>query len=113
MARRSKKQVVDAGKMESEKYEPSAEVKQEFAEAAQLASSGRKLSRKLWRRYSKSVEEIGEAMGLTYADDEPLGVDEKLRQRDLHRWELDPASSEDFYDRNDANRARLRLSSER
>src|SRR5205085_1476680 len=35
------------------------------------------------------VEEIGKAMGLTYEDNEPLGMDEKLHNRDLHRWELD------------------------
>jgi hypothetical protein len=45
------------------------------------------------------VEEIGRAMGLTYEDNEPLGMDEKLHNRDLHRWELDPASSEDYQER--------------
>lgn len=42
------------------------------------------------------VEDLGRAMGLTYQDDEPLHSEEKLLERDNHRWELDPASAEDF-----------------
>ncbi len=42
------------------------------------------------------VEEIGEAMGVTYQDTEPLQGSEKLHERDRNRWELDPASSEDY-----------------
>lgn len=42
------------------------------------------------------VEELGEAMGLTYEDNEPLGSEEKLEKRDRDRWELAPASAEDF-----------------
>lgn len=42
-----------------------------------------------------NVDELGEAVGLTYEDDEPLGVDDKLEERDRHRWELDLASAED------------------
>ncbi len=45
------------------------------------------------------VEEIGEAMGITYADEEELKVGEKERSRDRRRWELDPASSDDYNDR--------------
>lgn len=45
------------------------------------------------------VEELGEAVGLTYEDNEPLDTEEKLAERDRHRWELDPASSEDYNDR--------------
>jgi len=41
------------------------------------------------------VEELGEAVGLTYEDNEPLGGEAKLRSRDEHRWELNPASSEE------------------
>lgn len=44
------------------------------------------------------VEELGRAVGLTYNDDEPLNTDEKLRRRDEHRWELNPASAEDEED---------------
>jgi hypothetical protein len=42
------------------------------------------------------VEEIGQALGLTYEDEEPVLPEEKLRKRDRERWELHPASSEDF-----------------
>jgi Family of unknown function (DUF6335) len=45
------------------------------------------------------VGEIGEAIGITYEEDEQLKLGEKERERDLHRWELDPASSEDYRER--------------
>ncbi|HWP43993.1 MAG TPA: DUF6335 family protein [Blastocatellia bacterium] len=45
------------------------------------------------------VEELGEAVGLTYEDNEPLHTTEKVEERDRKRWELDPASSEDYHDR--------------
>lgn len=45
------------------------------------------------------VEELGEAVGLTYEDNEPLNTGEKVEERDRKRWELDPASSEDYNDR--------------
>ncbi|HEX7833696.1 MAG TPA: DUF6335 family protein, partial [Thermoanaerobaculia bacterium] len=45
------------------------------------------------------VEDIGAAMGVTYQDSEELKAGEKERSRDKHRWELDPASSEDYQDR--------------
>ena len=40
------------------------------------------------------VEELGQALGITYEDDEPLSSAEKLHQRDRQRWELDPESAE-------------------
>jgi hypothetical protein len=46
------------------------------------------------------VSEIGEAIGVTYQDNEELKFGEKERARDKHRWELDPASSEDYRERN-------------
>ena len=46
-----------------------------------------------------NVAEMGEALGITYADDEELKVGEKERSRDKNRWELDPASSEDYQER--------------
>lgn len=46
------------------------------------------------------VEEIGVAMGIRYDDAEELKVGDKERERDIKRWELDPASSEDYRDRN-------------
>jgi uncharacterized protein DUF6335 len=45
------------------------------------------------------VDEIGAAMGINYADNEELKVGEKEESRDKHRWELDPASSDDYNDR--------------
>lgn len=39
------------------------------------------------------VDELGEAAGLTYRDDEPLGGEEKLGERDRNRWELNPESA--------------------
>ncbi len=45
------------------------------------------------------VDEIGQAMGVTYHEGEELKAGEKERGRDKHRWELDPASSEDYRDR--------------
>jgi len=45
------------------------------------------------------VDEIGQSIGVTYADGEELKAGEKERSRDKHRWELDPASSEDYQDR--------------
>jgi hypothetical protein len=45
------------------------------------------------------TEEIGWAVGIAYNPDEELKVGEKERSRDKHRWELDPASSDDYQDR--------------
>jgi hypothetical protein len=45
------------------------------------------------------VAEIGTAVGLEYADNEELKAVDKIEQRDRHRWELDPASSEDYEER--------------
>jgi len=45
------------------------------------------------------TEETAAAMGISYADDEELKVGEKERSRDEHRWELDPASSDDYEER--------------
>jgi len=41
------------------------------------------------------VDELGEAAGLTFNEEEPLRT-EKVERRDDERWELDPASSEDY-----------------
>ena len=45
------------------------------------------------------LDEMGRAMGVTYADTEELKIGEKRGNRDKERWELDPASSEDYADR--------------
>ena len=44
------------------------------------------------------VDEIGSALGITYQDDEELKAADKIIERDRHRWELDPASAEDYKD---------------
>ena len=45
------------------------------------------------------VEEIGRSVGVEYQDNEELKGSDKISRRDRHRWELDPASSEDYKDR--------------
>ena len=45
------------------------------------------------------VDDIGRAVGVQYDDNEELKGEAKISKRDKHRWELDPASSEDFKDR--------------
>jgi hypothetical protein len=45
------------------------------------------------------VDELGAAMGITYGDGEKLHTTEKLEERDRKRWELDPASSEEYPER--------------
>jgi hypothetical protein len=45
------------------------------------------------------VDDIGKALGVEYQDNEPLKASEKVAERDRHRWELDPASSEDYRER--------------
>jgi len=44
------------------------------------------------------VDEIGEALGVNYEDGEELKGAAKIEARDKHRWELDPASKDDFED---------------
>jgi hypothetical protein len=45
------------------------------------------------------VDDIGRALGVQYEDNEELKAADKIAERDRHRWELDPASSEDYRDR--------------
>jgi Family of unknown function (DUF6335) len=45
------------------------------------------------------VDDIGEAWGIVYQPGEALKIGDKEERRDLHRWELDPASAEDYGDR--------------
>jgi len=46
------------------------------------------------------VDDIGRAVGVDYEDNEELKSAEKIERRDKKRWELDPASSEDYKERN-------------
>lgn len=45
------------------------------------------------------VDDIGKALGVEYQDNEELRASDKIAERDRHRWELDPASAEDYRDR--------------
>jgi hypothetical protein len=45
------------------------------------------------------VDDIGRALGVEYQDGEELKASDKVGERDEHRWELDPASAEDYKDR--------------
>ena len=42
------------------------------------------------------VDDIGRALGVVYEDAEELRASDKVADRDRHRWELDPASSDDW-----------------
>ena len=120
MVNENKDQFIDAGRAESEQYEPGEEVRQEFADAQRLGSGGQELKHHLRTPAISDgdidadlngeesvggsdamanqdiVDELGEAVGLTYEDNEPLHTTEKVEERDRNRWELDPASSEDY-----------------
>ncbi|QQS45294.1 MAG: hypothetical protein IPM66_15240 [Acidobacteriota bacterium] len=125
--KRKSEHYVDTGDMESEIFEPDDEVKEEFAEASRLGDTGRLRSPEgsptlsggdidaAWDQADASgeetvggssptpdqdvVDELGEAVGLTYRDDEQLDTAEKIAERDRHRWELEPQSSEDYLER--------------
>jgi hypothetical protein len=45
------------------------------------------------------VDDIGKALGVQYEDSEELKSTDKITERDKHRWEMDPASSEDYKER--------------
>jgi hypothetical protein len=45
------------------------------------------------------VDDIGKSLGVEYQDNEELRASDKVVERDRHRWELDPASAEDYKDR--------------
>jgi hypothetical protein len=49
------------------------------------------------------VDDIGKALGIEYQDNEELKGADKIAERDRKRWELDPASAEDYpeHDRED------------
>jgi len=45
------------------------------------------------------VDDIGRAVGVEYQDNEELKGEAKIAKRDKNRWELDPASSDDWDER--------------
>ena len=54
------------------------------------------------------VEDVGRALGIEYDVEEELKGAEKIAIRDRHRWELDPASSEDYPERTKGARRKKR-----
>jgi hypothetical protein len=52
------------------------------------------------------VDEVGHALGVEYDADEELTGPDKIEDRDRHRWELDPASAEDYPERAHGGRTR-------
>lgn len=56
-------------------------------------------SLRTWTPDPNAAEEWGMAFGIRYGRTEPLRCGDKERERDLHRWELDPASADDYLER--------------
>jgi hypothetical protein len=54
------------------------------------------------------VADVGHALGVDYEDQEELKGAEKIEDRDRHRWELDPASAEDYRERTKGGRTKKR-----
>jgi len=52
------------------------------------------------------VEDAGAALGVAYRAGEELRAEDEIADRDRHRWELDPASSEDYPTRTRGVKAR-------
>jgi hypothetical protein len=50
------------------------------------------------------VDDIGKALGVQYQDNEELQGGDEITARDAHRWELDPASSDDWPHKDDQKR---------
>jgi len=48
---------------------------------------------------SHAIDDRAENAGVLYQEGEPLRAGEKELERDRHRWELDPASSDDYPER--------------
>ena len=44
------------------------------------------------------VDDIGRALGVEYEDDEELQGGAEIKERDRHRWELDPATKDEDYE---------------
>jgi hypothetical protein len=42
------------------------------------------------------VDDIGKALGVNYQEGQELQGGDEITERDRHRWELDPASSDDW-----------------
>jgi hypothetical protein len=107
---------LDANELHSPVEPVDPEVEREFhATDAQSRSGGRWLARQLREDVGdegpggtaatpdpgvvEQVEEVGKAQGLTFEDNEPVDAPGKMERRDRNRWELQPASAEDFKER--------------
>ena len=79
------------------------QVRQEFVDAAEQGQAGGEphetLPQPLDSRDDASwanidVDQLGEAVGLVYQDEEPLNTIEKIEERDDNRWSMNPESAE-------------------
>jgi hypothetical protein len=59
------------------------------------------------------VDDIGKAVGITYQDNEPLKFGDKVAGRDEVRWELNPASAEDYQERREEESAAMQAAPKR
>ncbi len=126
-ARKHEHEVLDTGRVEMEKAVPDPEVLGEFRDAGRLGNEPQELKIKETKMSplpgdpditlessavddespggdqptpdENVVEEVGKAEGITYEDNETLRPLEKIAERDRKRWELDPASSENYRER--------------
>ena len=117
---------IDAGTAESRVLPVSHEVEKEFEEArhrapepqnrwrfyrSQAGQSSVRDPNDVWDTFESGedsmnhdalaadgdlLDEFGNAVGLHYEYNESLHVTDKVESRDHERWELDPASSEDY-----------------
>jgi len=65
---------------------------------ARKAGSGRGARAK--KGVTMRLRAPGRAVGVDYEDNEELKSAKKIERRDKKRWELDPASAEDYKERN-------------
>jgi hypothetical protein len=52
----------------------------------------------------RETDAVGRAAGVAVRDGKPLGGPDAIEHRDAHRWENDPASSDDFAGREQGKR---------
>ncbi|MCI0420876.1 MAG: DUF6335 family protein [Acidobacteria bacterium] len=122
---------LDAGTAERPVFVTNPEVQRELLEASRVARGSKKRKRSGTSKLSGGdvdaawdqtgtgeemvggsvstpdqdiVEILGEAAGVTYQDDEQLDILEKVEKRDRKRWELNPASAEDYQEHNQRKR---------
>jgi hypothetical protein len=86
MAKKKREQFIDVGRVESEEYEPSEEVRNEFDEAAQLGSS-EQLIKKLQEHHSTSPALSGGDIDAAWEDadvgEEAVGGENPTPDQDI------------------------------